>query len=94
MGKKVDAQEADLFTHGLIKQAMEHKAATRNPATNFKMGDIEFQVVLKRFGGHRVLSLVEASLLDRVKSGQQDLNPSEIRVARRLLSKIPGGKAA
>lgn len=94
MGKKTEIRVADAFTVGLIKQAMENKTATHNHVTDFMLGGVEFQVVLKRVGGHRVLSRTETLLLNRVKAGQEDLDPSEIRVARRLLAKIPGGKRA
>lgn len=74
---------------GLLVAAMEHQKATHEPSVTFKLSDrdTEFTVTLKRIEGRRVLSKPEALLMARVKQGHQDLDPTEIRIARRLISK-------
>ncbi|MCU7371579.1 hypothetical protein PEC18_12150 [Paucibacter sp. O1-1] len=73
----------------LMLAAMESLQATHEPAMTFKLSDrdTEFTVTLKRIDGRRVLSKAETLLMLRVKQGHQDLDPAEIRIARRILAK-------
>lgn len=91
MGKKVNASTISPFESlaSCLLYAMERTQATHEPVTTFKLAgrDTEFQVKLKRIDGRRVLSKPESLLMGRVKEGHQDLDPDEIRVARRILAK-------
>lgn len=73
----------------LVLAAMENHQATHEPVTTFKLSDrdTEFRLTLKRVDGRRVLSKAEMLLMLRVKQGHQDLDPTEIRIARRILAK-------
>lgn len=86
---KTPVIEADLFTAGLLADAYANLKATHNPVTTFNRCGVEFQVVLKRIDGSRVLSRNERLLMQRVQSGQKDLTPTETRLAKRILKNLP-----
>lgn len=88
MSAKAHLKHADPFTASLIMDALANLKATQDPVTGFRLGDVEFTITLRRIGDKRVLSKSEVALVKRVKGGQSDLTPSEIRMARRILGKV------
>lgn len=84
---KAKTHDASPFTPGLLETAVNNLRDNRDPVTVFTMGDWEFAITLRKVGGRRVHSKAELLLMDRIKAGQDDLNPKERLMARRILNR-------
>lgn len=84
---KAKIHDAGPFTPGLLEAAVNNLRDAHDPVTVFRFGNWEFALTLRKVGGRRVHTKAELLLMERIKSGQDDLNAKERLMARRILAR-------